>query len=194
MKAAAFSRFRAASRSLLPLLLACCSLAACTDDAESPYETEHKAFLRIDDLTGAPLLRAALQSPGMFCTITTNNARHTITAPDGRTNTLNLTAVEQSYGRTESICGFIVGMPSVPDMNGTWYNIAFDLACPNCFHEDLISKPLVFSSATSATVECRRCGHIYDLENRGMVIAGEKNRQLCRYHVRYEGNRLEIQN
>ncbi|MCH5181271.1 MAG: hypothetical protein J1F06_01445 [Prevotellaceae bacterium] len=194
MKAAAFSRFRAASRSLLPLLLACCSLAACTDDAESPYAKGIKAFLRIDDLTGAQLLRAALQSPGTFCTITTNNARHTVTAYNGQTNQLNITAVEQSYGRTESICGFIAGTPSVPDMNGTWYNIAFDLACRNCYENDELYLRIALAFDSPVTVRCRRCSRIYDLENLGIVISGEAGRPLFRYRIFYDGVRLVIQN
>lgn len=174
-------------------LLAIVGLSACTDDAETTYAKGIKAFLRIDNLTGAPLLRAALQSPGMFCTITTKGVLHTVTAPDGRTNQLTLTAVEQSYGRTESICGFIVGTPSVPDRNGLQLPVAFDLACPNCFAEDLVSKPLAFLPHTPVVVGCGRCGRNYDLENLGSPV-GIKGRPLYRYHVAGDADRLVIQN
>lgn len=166
---------------------------ACTDDVESIYAKGLKAFFRLDDLTGTQSLRAALQSPGTFCTVKTEGLRNVITDARGRTEYINRTAAEQKYGKTVCIRGFIVGTPSVPDLSGLQhYNIAFELACPGCYKEYIWEIELAFS--TPSAVHCRRCGRTYDLENSGVVTAGPAGRPLFRYHIAYDGLRLVIQN
>lgn len=179
---------------LFTSLLAAAALlvSACTDDIDGTYAKGQKAFIRIDDLTGLPALRAALQSPGLFCTLRLEGARYAVTDAQGKQQYKNLTAAEQNYGRVECIAGFIVGTPAIPDMNGQFIAVAYELACPNCWEEASIQRSLAFAEPTSA--QCSRCHRTYDLDNLGAVTAGASGKRLYRYPLYYNGQGLVVRN
>lgn len=167
---------------LLPAVVCATLLAACSSDVENLY-ANIRAFFRFSPVTQVPCLHMALNNPGGFCTITFPNGKYRFEGNDGNSyGPYQPTAVDQ-YGRPESIAGFIVGMPAIPDLGGNHYNVAFDLACPNCYSNDAIQRSLTLSATT---VFCRRCGRRYDLNNGGIVSAGDGGRSLYRYRITYE--------
>lgn len=156
-------------------------LTACSSDVENLY-ANIRAFFRFSPVTQVPCLHMALNNPGGFCTITFPNGKYRFEGNDGNSyGPLMPTAVDQ-YGRPESIAGFIVGTPSIPDLSGNHYNVAFDLACPNCYTNDAIQRSL---SLGATTVSCSRCARSYDLNNGGIVCAGNGGRSLYRYRISY---------
>lgn len=182
------------SRRLLPAvaLLAAVLLAGCTEDVENTY-TSVRAFFRFTPVTSVHQLNTALNNPGMFCSVTFNPQSYVFTDSEGNATSVNRTALDL-YGTPVFICGFIVGTPSLPDVNGNFYNVAYDLVCPNCYHDDAIQRSLAFSDREEVT--CNRCRRSYTLSNGGLVRSGESGRSLLRYRLTYSAaqNTLVIQN
>jgi len=161
-------------------LLLCALTTACADEVESLY-ANIRAFFRFSPVTQVPGLRAALNSPGMFCTISFSNGKYIFDTGDGNPFVYTPTAIDQ-YGTPECVSGFIVGMPNIPDLNGNFYNIAFDLVCPNCYSTDAVQRSLTLQSTDAV---CGRCKRHYGLNNGGIVTAGKGGRGLYRYPVTY---------
>ncbi len=174
------------------LLIAAAALTSCEQDVENIY-SNIRAFFRFSPVTAAPQLNAALNNPGMFCTVTFTNTHYVFTDSEGRSTPVARTALD-AYGRPEFVEGFIIGMPSLPDANSNFYNVAFDLVCPNCYTDDAIRRRLAFSSLESMT--CSRCSRTYNLNNNGYVVSGDKGRHLYRYRLSYSQpqNAVVIQN
>ncbi len=163
------------------LFVACVLLfAGCGDDIGDSY-ANIPAFMRVQPVTALAPLRTALNNPGYFCAMTYSKPYYQAKGTDGTSAQINGTAME-NYGKPLYICGIIVGMPSLPDMSGNFYLVAYDQACPNCY-KDLINKTLRFPSQTAA--HCDRCRRTYDLNTSGIVIEGEKGDPLFRYRVQY---------
>ena len=57
--------------------------------------------------------------------------------------TYPLTALA-AYGRPECLAGFVIGTPSLPDLNMGQQPVAYDLVCPTCYQHDLIQRSLDF--------------------------------------------------
>ncbi len=75
--------------------------------------------------------------------------------------------------------GVIVGFGNL-DYPATFY--AYDRECPNCFDPDAVpvkSKPLKMD--TKGHASCGVCGRIYDMNNHGYIIQGEKGNPLTRF-------------
>ena len=158
------------------VLLAC---VACADDILSEF-SHYPAFFRYPNVNTTPELRAALNSPGEYCKITFPPSYYRFTNAQGRSTQVNRTSLE-AYGKPVFISGFLVGTPSIPD-NGNFYQVAYDLACPNCFRENSIQRALDFKGTDEMI--CSRCGRIYQLNNHGLV----KNKEgipLERYRMTY---------
>ncbi len=164
---------------------------ACGEDVENLYSGV-RAFFRFTPVTAAPPLNTALNNPGMFCTVTFARGQYHFTLSDGTSVPYSPTQIDQ-YGKPEYIAGFIVGTPALPDLSGNFRIAAYDLACPNCWSDNSITRALTFSSPTVMT--CGRCHRNYDLNNDGMASDGAgSGRKLLRYRVTYSQNTLVIQN
>lgn len=180
-------------RRLVSLLLLVAALAGCTDDSENLY-TKYRAFFRYSYVSTTPPLYAAVNSPGIFCTITFPAGKYHFALTDGNAFTYTPTALD-AYGPPECIAGFIVGTPQVPDVYGNFTVTAYDLVCPNCYEESAIQRSLTVSEGGAA--KCSRCLRTYDLNNNGIMTSGPASgRKLFRYHVAYAATQgvLMIQN
>lgn len=157
-------------------------LAGCGNDAEDFYAHE-RAFLRFTPVTAAHPLFAAVNNPGIFCQITYDATLYRFLGNDGAAATYPATAL-QAYGRPESVAGFVVGIPSVPDMNMQQQPVAYDLVCPTCYELNMVQRSLVFSGTEE--LACPRCGCVYSLAT-GTLREGKSDarRLLYRYHVTY---------
>ncbi len=168
---------------LCVLLCPACALlfSGCGDDGTDSYAPT-PAFMRVQPVTALAPLRTALTSPGYFCALTYSKPYYHAKGTDGTSAQLNGTALE-GYGAPVYICGIIVGTPSLPNTAGSFYTIAYDQACPNCY-EELINKALTFPEQTKA--HCERCKRSYDLNTSGIVIEGGAGKPLLRYGVQYD--------
>ncbi len=168
-------------RKLFAVASAAVLLAACTDDVADLYASI-RAFFRYDNVTASHQLYTALNNPGEFCTVTLRNSVIYFTDADGRSSQGNLSATEV-YGKTQCVAGFIVGTPSVPDLNGQTSARAYDLVCPTCYERNAIQRSLQFDGREQ--VKCPRCGRTYSLQT-GLQNGGEEGVSvLYRYRMSY---------
>lgn len=163
-------------------LLALCT-AACTDDVQDLY-ARVRAFFRFNNVIGIHQLNTAVNNPGQWCSITIRNNTYEFTSPSGQTTPADATALAV-YGRPECIAGFIVGRPSVMDLNGQNELQAYDLVCPSCYEASAVQRSVAFDAKEPEHVVCPRCSRTYDLKNGGIVITGNAGAKLYRYHVTY---------
>lgn len=163
-------------------------VASCSsDDVEDTY-SRYRAYFRYDNVmtAAAAPLHNALTGIGDFCSVyTAGNYLYLQTATTAaQPIPLNDVAYYQSF---IAISGFIIGRTNVPDMTtGELVLVAFDLACPNCYHDDDVSKRLALQE--NGVVYCSRCKRTYDLNNLGLISSGERGRKLERYHIAYNGS------
>lgn len=153
-------------------------LASCADDIEDLYAPWSARFVFNLVNTTAPL-RSALTDAGQFCIITFPNGKYLFKGSDGKEVPYTPTATFgyiKPYGYRS---GFVVGCPAVLDFRGQT-TVAYELACPNCYDNSEITRPLHFSSIS--TLQCARCGCVYDLNNAGNEQHG-KSRALYRYRT-----------
>ena len=173
----------------------CTALTGCTDTVEDLYSREVKAYFYFSPVTAVFPLEAAVTSPGMWTTVEAVSERtYRFVSNDGR-NSAQATSNPQngSYSQPfECVMGFIVGTPSVPDLNLQYLPLAFDLACPACYEEALITKQLQFAGPEA--LSCGRCHRTYDLQNAGTLSQGEGTWRLFRYQVSYANDAVVIIN
>lgn len=172
------------------VVLAC---AACAGGADSLY-ARIRAFFHYSRVTTTAPLYGALGNPGQFCKITFGGGRYNFTDNDGRSYACVPTALDQRWP-PEAVAGFLVGTPAIPDLNGNFYNVAYDLVCPNCYLES-IDRALDFVRSSRTAVACGRCRRVYNLDNGGVVAEGGEGRPLYRYRMNYQAAQgvLIIQN
>lgn len=164
---------------MLPFLL---PLTGCTDDVSGMYSTERAYFHCPAVMTTTPLYQA-LTNPGIYCKITfdanyyyyENTAGQSLSSPRTQLSV---------YGSPQYIAGFIVGTPSVPDLSGNFYQVAYDLVCPTCYDQDAIQRSLTLST-TEETATCSRCKRVYSLYNNGIITEGDAGSHLKRYRCTY---------
>lgn len=180
--------------SLLLILSLCLSLVnSCADDVEDLY-AHHRAFLRFTPVTAVHPLYTALQNPGMFCQITIAPKHFLFQNAQGQKASYPMTALE-AYGRPECIAGFVVGTPSIPDMNMQTLPVAYDLVCPTCYESSgSIQRSLHFVAKRGEELTCDRCHCVYDLSNGGLLKEGEGCPKLYRYRLTYAGDVLVVMN
>ena len=150
-------------------------LSGCLEVPQSEYAKVH-AFLRLSPVSAVPPLFQALNSPGLFCTISREPSHYLIRSAEGKEVALSVTALE-AYNRPE----MIVGTSDTPDLNGTLLPVAYDLVCPNCYTKEDIERKLVFQDRL--TMLCPRCNRSYSLRNGGIVVAGEAGIKLFKYRI-----------
>lgn len=171
----------------LMLVFALTTFSSCSDDVDQTF-ANYPAFLRYTQVATTPPLRAALENPGIFCLVSYDSRYYYFKGSTGLTSQQNRTAAD-NYGPPMSVAGFIVGMPSVPDLNsGLLAPKAYDLACPTCYELDAIQRSLEFDKRIPAgnVVVCSRCESTYDLNNGGMPISGPNGyKKLFHYRLYY---------
>ena len=156
---------------------------SCDDDLQNEFSRQ-RAFFRYPMVNNTPELRAALNSPGMFCKITFPPKYYLFSDAYGHATQMNRTALE-AYGKPIFISGFVVGTPSIPDMGGNFFTVAYDLVCPTCYSESFISKTLDFNNKLGTEMKCNKCGRVYDLNNDGIIKSGGEGQRMFRYRMTY---------
>lgn len=178
---------------LLLGLIVLLTLTAC-EDAESEFDTTHRAAFLYKSVSTRTPLRSALNGAGVYCRVWALNGLYHFESNYGVTDQDNILAVVG--GRPyNAICGFIVGRSALIDMKGRQPLYAFDLACPNCSQQAALSIRLEFRATGSPLVVCHKCHRSYDLDNGGLLVEGAQGIKLFRYHIDYDGmNILQIYN
>lgn len=186
-------------RSLITILLGIVFLVltGCESDAEYTY-SRYKAFFRFSPVTAAPSsLYPALNNPGEWCYVTLGGSYYNFKSSTGKTDTYPKTAIEQ-YGTTVWFNGLLVGTPMVPEINGLFAPICYDLICPNCYENGGIKRSIRITDTALGHAICDRCKRVYDLHNSGIVIdgfsEGSTNVKLYRYHCQYGNDTFVVQN
>ena len=175
------------------VLLAVCTvlLSACdTETVESKY-SKYRASFSLSPINTISPLSNALTSFGEFCTITANTRQYIFTSLT-KSQPVNRDAYT-GYKTYICIGGFVVGRSSQTELGTADYPVVcYDLACPNCYHDDMIAKNMTLESG--GRISCPRCHRIYDLNNGGLVVSGNKGRKLERYRISCTDNAIMIAN
>lgn len=181
---------------LMALLGVGCGLTGC-DDEEDLYAHE-RAFFRFTPVTGVAPLLTALNNPGRFCRITIGTSTFDFLDAEGRSQSYPQTALI-AYGKPECIGGFVVGTASLPDLDMQYRPVAYELACPNCYEDNMLQIATSFKGLEA--LRCHRCHRVYDLANGGIVTedkddptAPTTGRRLYRYRMTYQNDLLLIMN
>lgn len=119
----------------------------------------------------------------MWCTVKYNGNYFIFTPSEGNTVQYPFSAVTAGYAKPQSVAGFVIGTPSVPDLQGQLVPVAYDLACPTCYKLNSVQRSLTFGA--NERMNCDRCGRVYDLANEGIVVEGEAGEKMLRYHIIY---------
>lgn len=159
-------------------------LSASCGDAEYEYSSK-PCFLVIDNgvRQNVTLSQAMTQHAGVYVTIrqtSREGARYfSFTSNQGTSSEAIFNAVdERNHYILGQNNGLIVGYGS--SIDGILY--AFDAECPNCFSPESIplkSYPLTVDGNGTGT--CATCRRHYDLNQGGIVTAGDPGKKLIRY-------------
>lgn len=173
------------------LIVSLWSLSSC--GAEDKY-TDEPAFFRFSPVTAVAPLQSALNNPGIWCRVTYNGTYFYFTSSEGISAQYPYSALTTSYAQPQSVAGFVVGTPSVPDLQGQLVPVAYDLACPTCYELNSVQRSLTFD--TNERMSCSRCGRVYDLANDGIIVEGEAGEKMLRYRITYSSTQdvVVIQN
>lgn len=159
--------------SLLSVLLVCTS---CSNEADDAYAHE-RAFLKFPYANDVAPLFTALNNSGQWCCIelgTSGFVFKTFT----QSGSYPYTSEIKNYGQPQCVAGFVVGKSSLPDMNMQYPVMAYDLVCPVCYSQRLITRKLTLSAPEQLT--CTKCKHTFDLSNSGLSSDGNR---LLRYRT-----------
>lgn len=167
-------------------------LSSCKEEVQNTYSDYHAYFV-CQNVNTVPPLNAALNSLGVFCTIRYDRSRFLFTDETGHSTPVNATAIAGNSSLQMGIAGFIVGLPSIPELGSSIsVTVCYDLACPNCYSAYNISRSLQLEEGGYAA--CASCGRTYSLNNQGQISAGDGGISLFRYRVSYSGNVMVINN
>lgn len=176
---------------LLVLLLASCKHGE-TNSKYSNFRTR----LTIDNVMRAPVLYTACESMGEFCSITSDGSHFFFTNAAGTSSRIDIMAENSYSGYTMGLnSGYIVGRLSIPEIGENEVRVVcFDRACPNCYQNYNITKPLTLQ--TGGYARCAKCLRTYNLNDCGTLSDGPSGRNLFRYRVSYYSDRgvLSINN
>lgn len=175
------------------LFLLLVSLLSCAGDGVTVgHFCALPARFTFSPVSSQPQLYVACHSMGEWCTIRLQNRQFVFTSAAGRTGVTNQTALMGYTGFYMGLSGFIVGLPNLPEMGTDAPQVTcYELACPNCYELEHVTKPLTLQTGTAA---CQKCRRQYDLNNLGVIIRGDKGRGLYRYRVYFNGEGLAINN
>ncbi len=185
-----FKRFLFASLLPFTFYLLPFIFTSCEDEVSSQYSTQYQVRFYMNVNESAELI-GAIGNPGQFVTIRQRADKIRIENELGG-NDYNLSYIgsnEFLYG----LGGLIVGTGNIPNMDGVFEVIAYDLACPTCNRAE---RRL---SVSSGVAKCDKCGLSYDLNNNGVVMASESSdltnvRGLYKYRVVYDGVAINVFN
>lgn len=80
--------------------------------------------------------------------------------------------------------GIIVGYGN--SIDGIFF--AYDLQCPNCYNPNTLpSRNYPLNVSANGIATCNTCKRKYDLNNRGLIISGDKGNKLTRYYCTTTG-------
>ena len=160
-------------------------LAACAGGEANSKYSNLRARLSIDNVLQAPVLHAACESTGEYCTITSDGQKLIFTNAAGKTSSILIAAISDYAGYNLGLnSGYIVGRLTIPEMGEDNLRVVcFDRACSNCYQNYNITKPLVLQ--TSGYAFCRNCNRTYNLNDCGNLSDGPAGRTLYRYRVNY---------
>lgn len=147
------------------------------------------ARFKMENIYQASALYTACNSLGQFCTITTSSKDFLFTSLT-QTDPVPISSGYDYEGFYLGLSGLIVGLPEIPEMGKDVSQVVcFDLACPNCYHDYSVTKPL--SLQENGMAHCKNCQRTYDMNNMGRT---ENGRPLIRYRVSLVGNTLIVAN
>ncbi len=177
--------------SLIISVLGYLILSGCSEDAENLY-TNRPAYFVYQYVQSAPQLYTSLNNPGEFSTIQLDRQQYIIRNLAGETR-INQTALASYSSFHLGLAGFIVGLPNIPEPGAeTSRVVCYDLACPNCYTQLMISASLQLKENGKAF--CNRCSRTYELNNGGIIGNGESGSSLFRYRITYDGKTVIINN
>ena len=178
-------------RLLALIILSLPIFSSCSQDEVQNVYSRYRAFFNYEKVLTAHPLYAALTGTGQYCSIYVLNTSLYFQSTSENYH-YNLTDADY-YKQVTCIGGFIVGRSNVPDMTtGELPLLCFDRACPNCYKDDNITKPLTLKENGEAY--CARCQRTYDLNNLGIIKSGDKGVKLFRYRVVYNGSNILVVN
>lgn len=171
---------------LLASLAASLMLCGCNAESET---SRYPAYLVIDNSVHNDATLASAMDPmaNTFVTITLRSSgglrQFHFESNKGTSSTVGFNAVDQRLYQARPFelgmnGALIVGYGTATD--GVFY--AYDRECPNCFSPDALplrSRPLSVNDFGIAT--CPLCHRQYDLNNGGVIVAGDGGSKMTRY-------------
>jgi len=165
--------------------------SSCSQDNVQNVYSRYRAFFNYTKVLTAHPLYTAITGTGSYCSISAQGTTLYFQSPTESYQD-NLTDADY-YKQVTWIGGLIVGRSNVPDMTtGELPLLCFDRACPNCYKNDDITKPLTLKENGEAY--CTRCKRTYDLNNLGIIKTGDNGIKLYRYMVVYNGSNTLVVN
>ncbi len=182
---------RAFSVALL-LVVAAFGAASCSEDKVENRYTSLPANFVYRYTNTVPQLNSALNNLGEFATIRLDRDYYYFSNLTGTTQ-VNKTALSNYQNVHMGLCGFIVGLPNIPEPGSDVSTVVcYDLACPNCYEALAITRTLTLREGGYAS--CTSCDRTYNLNSQGIVSQGTGGKSLYRYRVSYGNNTLAISN
>lgn len=171
-------------------------LASCKEDNVEVNSTfcNLPARFTMQNTYQSPVLYTACQSMGEFCDIKTDGKYFIIHSSNGKLKSDSIPiAADAAYsGYYLGLTGLVVGLPNIPEMGKDYPVVTcYDLACPNCYMNYSVTKPLKLDTGYAT---CKSCNRTYNLNDRGIIAKGDGGRGLFRYRTSYIGNTLLINN
>lgn len=153
--------------------------SACADSEYSKY----RCYLMINnniikDNTLASAMNAA--APGIFCRISMEGtSKFKFESNQGGSPTYSvLTAIDQNSKWTIGVYnGIIVGYGNLDNKFH-----AYDNQCKNCYESSGLTR-YALTMNTNGTATCKSCHRVYDLNNGGHLISGDKGKGLITYRT-----------
>ncbi len=171
-------KFRAVAVAVTFCSAAVAFFCSCADSEYSKYA----CHLVINNATMQNMtLGSAMteNSPGVFVRISREGTtKFKFESNQGSTSYGSITAIDQKAQWTIGIYnGVIVGFGAI---DGKF--MAYDNQCPNCYESSGLTR-YALTMNTDATATCRYCHRVYDLNNSGILVKGDKGRGLIKYRA-----------
>lgn len=188
---AAFQRRTAAtSLSQLAAAVSCLAVVACVD-TQNEFTSRH-CYLVIDNATHQDATLASAMTPysGVFVTITLVNhggAQYFRFQSNQQTSSESIfNAIDQRRSQMLGMNdGLIVGYGLLTDPP-VFYG--YDRECPNCYDDSRVPlRSYALQVGTNGMATCKNCQRQYDLNNGGIVVAGDAGQKLIRYRAATTG-------
>lgn len=173
------------SKSFLTLALALMALS-CSDDVTHTYCTKYRVMCGFA-VASYPELMAVVNNAGQFGTVRASGGNIIMTSFSSSTSySMGQNKLQEDF--LFGLGGLIIGTNNFVELR------AYDLACPNCDHDD---RRLTLSDDGSC--RCAKCGIEYDMNNDGVILdKGDGThthpRGLYRYPVQYDGMTVQVIN